>query len=144
MRGQSGFIPALSAIDAGVVPLNVRDCDRQRADGFHVDDLDVQGCRWLVLWAELPTPQRVDAFEDGLMAYARARHAAGVFPRPAEARLYGVRQWPAANRVVPDSVRPNPCLARGLLALCLVHGAGRLAGRVRRRGWVGKGGGGRD
>src|SRR3546814_5420168 len=63
-----------------------------RSDGFHVDELDVQGCRWLVLWAELPTPQRVDAFEDGLMAYARARHAAGVFPRPAEARLYGVRQ----------------------------------------------------
>src|SRR3546814_20476995 len=61
-RGQSAFIPALSAIDAGVVPLNVRDCDRQRADGFHVDELDVQGCRWLVLWAELPTPQRVDAF----------------------------------------------------------------------------------
>src|SRR3546814_6625204 len=47
-RGQSAFIPALSAIDAGVVPLNVRDCDRQRADGFHVDVLDVQGCRWLV------------------------------------------------------------------------------------------------
>src|SRR3546814_5945850 len=120
-RGQSAFIPALSAIDAGVVPLNVRDCDRQRADGFHVDELDVQGCRWLVLWAELPTPQRVDAFEDGLMAYARARHAAGVFPRPAEARLYGVRQWLAANRVVPASVRLNLWLALGLLALCMVN-----------------------
>src|SRR3546814_16551504 len=102
------FIPALSAIDAGVVPLNVRDCDRQRADGFHVDELDVQGCRWLVLWAELPTPQRVDAFEDGLMAYARARHAAGVFPRPPAARLYGVRHALADHRVGPGCGPPNP------------------------------------
>src|SRR3546814_20558719 len=99
-RGQSAFIPALSAIDAGVVPLNVRDCDRQRADGFHVDELDVQGCRWLVLWAALPTPQRVDAFEDGLLAYARARRAAGVFPRPEE-RLEERRvgaEWASTGR----------------------------------------------
>src|SRR3546814_11255181 len=67
------------------------------------------------------------------MAYARARHAAGVFPRPAEARLYGVRQWLAANRVVPDSVRLNLWLALGLLALCMVTVAGLLAARLVHR-----------
>src|SRR3546814_13175322 len=72
------------------------------------------------------------------MAYARARHAAGVFPRPAEARLYGVRQWLAANRVVPDSVRLNLWLALGLLALCMVNVAGLLAARfVHRSGELG-------
>src|SRR3546814_8399317 len=72
------------------------------------------------------------------MAYARARHAAGVFPRPAEARLYGVRQLLAANRVVPGSVRLSLWLALGLLAVCMVNVAGLLAARfVHRSGELG-------
>src|SRR3546814_13113587 len=126
-------MPALDALCSCGIPLNVLHGERQRGEGFHVDELEFQACRGLGLGAEVPTPQRVDAFEDGLMAYARARHAAGVFPRPAEARLYGVRQWLAANRVVPASVRLNLWLALGLLALCLVNVAGLLAARFAHR-----------
>jgi len=137
-RGKGAFVPALAAIDAGVVPLNVRDCDRERADGFHVGELDVQGCRWLVLWAELRTPQQVATFDNGLAAYARDRHAAGVFPRSPQARLSSVRDWLATNRVIPGSVRLNLWLALGLLALCMVNVAGLLAARfVHRSGELG-------
>jgi putative ABC transport system permease protein len=137
-RDDNTFIPALAAIDAGVVPLNIRDCDVEKADGFHVDEVDIQACRWLVLWAELRTPEQVATFRDDLADYASDRHAAGIFPRSPRARLYSVRQWLSANRVVPDSVRLNLWLALGLLTLCMVNVAGLLAARfVHRSGELG-------
>lgn len=137
-RGEDAFAPALAAIDADVVPLNIRDCDEEKAHGFHVNELDIPACRWLMLWAELRTPEQVATFGDGLANYARDRHAAGAFPRSPQARLYSVRQWLSANHVVPDSVRLNLWLALGLLALCMVNVAGLLAARfVRRSGELG-------
>ncbi len=126
------LLPLHSALDAGVVPLSSQDCDHG-GSGFRFNELDTQGCRFLQLWAELPTPQAVDAFRSALLAYARDRHAAGAFQRPAQARLYSVPQWLAANRVVPDNVHLNLWLAAGLLGLCMVNVAGLLAARFLRR-----------
>ncbi len=132
-EGAGVFVPAPAAVEAGVTPLGTRDCDQDRAGGFHFDAVDLAGCRWLALWAELRTPAQEAAFRDALADYARDRHAAGAFLRPPRSRLYGVREWLAANRVVPDSVRLNLWLAAGLLALCMVNVAGLLAARFVRR-----------
>lgn len=132
------FVPALAAVDAGVSPMAVRACDDTGAGGFRFDTLDLGACRWLALWAELRTPAEVAAFRGGLEALARERHASGAFPRPPQARLYGVREWLSANRVVPSSVHLNLWLALGLLALCMVNVAGLLAARfVHRSGELG-------
>ncbi|MFT4247170.1 MAG: ABC transporter permease [Pseudomonas sp.] len=127
------FLPLQSALDAGVVPYSSQDCDRGDHGGFHFNELDLKGCRFLQLWAELPTPGAISDFQDMLDRYARQRHAEGVFARPAQASLYSVRQWLAANRTVPDSVHLNLWLAVGLLALCMVNVAGLLAARFLRR-----------
>jgi len=127
------YLPLRSALDAGVVPLSVQDCDRGDHGGFRFNELDVDACRFLQLWAELPTAQATRAFADLLDGYSRQRHAEGVFVRKPQSRLYSVRQWLAANRVVPDGVHLNLWLAVGLLGLCMVNVAGLLSARFLRR-----------
>ena len=133
-RSESLFLPLQAALDAGVVPMATRDCDGRGVGGYGFDSIDLGACRWLALWAELPDESTRAAYADALAGYARSRHAAGVFERPAASRLDSVPAWLAANRVVPDSVRLYLWLAVGLLALCMVNVAGLLAARFLRRG----------
>ncbi len=126
------FLPLHGALYAGVVPLSSQDCDRG-GGGFRFNELDLEACRFLQVWAELTTPQAVSAFDDALRSYAHDRHAAGAFQRPPQARLLGLPQWLAANHVVPDNVHLNLWLAGGLLLLCMVNVAGLLAARFLRR-----------
>lgn len=132
-RAESVFLPLRAALDAGVAPVNTRACDGSGPGGFSFDSVDLQGCRWLALWVELSDAAAHAAYAGTLAGYARARHEAGVFERAPASRLDSVRDWLAANRVVPDSVRLNLWLAGGLLALCMVNVAGLLAARFLRR-----------
>jgi len=127
------YLPLRSALDAGVVPLSVQDCDHGDHGGFRFNELDVDACRFLQLWTELTTPDATRAFARLLDGYGRQRHAEGVFAREPQSRLYSVRQWLAANRAVPDSVHLNLWLAVGLLGLCMVNVAGLLSARFLRR-----------
>lgn len=129
----SVFLPLQASLDAGVVPMSTRDCDDNSAGGMGFDTVDLEACRWLALWAELPDQAAVAEYSNALAAYAGARHEAGVFERVPASRLDGVSEWLAANHVVPDSVRLNLWLASGLLALCMVNVAGVLAARFLRR-----------
>jgi putative ABC transport system permease protein len=128
------FLPLDSALAVGVTPISAQDCDRGGTGGFRFNELDLGACRFLQLWAELPTPQTVDGFRAALERYARQRHDTGAFERPPQAQVYSVRAWLTANRVVPDSVRLNLWLSLGLLSLCMVNVAGLLAARFLRRG----------
>ncbi|WP_024889122.1 ABC transporter permease [Luteimonas huabeiensis] len=127
------FLPVRAALDAGVAPVGSRQCDDHGVGGFGFDRVDLGACRWLALWAELRGPEDRKAYAAALAAFAQARHEAGAWERAPATRLYGVREWLAANRVVPDSVRLNLWLALGLLALCMVNVAGLLAARFLRR-----------
>lgn len=132
------YLPLRSALDAGVAPLSSQDCDRVGYGGFHFDELDLGACRFLQLWVELRTPQQVETYRAGLLSYAHDRHAIGAFPRQAQARLYGMREWLDANRVVPGNVHLNLWLALALLSLCMVNVTGLLAARfLRRSGEIG-------
>src|SRR3546814_6253106 len=76
------FIPLHAALDAGVTPLSSRSCDTSGADGFAFDAIDLEACRWLALWAELPDEKVRAAYANALAGYAQARHDSGVFERP--------------------------------------------------------------
>lgn len=130
----SVFLPLRAALGAGVAPVSARDCDGRGSGGLGFDGIDLQACRWLALWAELPDDAAHAAYADALAGLAGARHQAGVFERPPASRLDSVPEWLGANRVVPDSVHLNLWLAGGLLALCMVNVAGLLAARFLRRG----------
>lgn len=132
-RPESAFLPLHAALDAGVAPVNTRECDGKGSGGFGFDRVDLEACRWLALWTELPDSASRTAYETSLAGYARSRYEAGVFERPPASRLDSVSTWLAANRVVPDSVRLNLWLATGLLALCMVNVAGLMAARFLRR-----------
>lgn len=127
------FVPLRAALDGGVAPMSTRICDGDGTGGYGFDRVNLDACRWLALWAELPTPAQQAAFEDALAGFAQQRYDAGAFERPPHWRLYTVREWLDANHVVPDSVRLNLWLAIGLLALCMVNVAGLLAARFLRR-----------
>jgi len=133
-EGESAFLPLRAALDAGVPIIGSRQCDDENAGGFGFDSIDLAGCRWLALWAELETTDERDAYAASLAAFAQARFEAGVFEREPASRLDTVSEWLEANRVVPDSVRLNLWLAAGLLGLCMVNVAGLLAARFLRRG----------
>ncbi|MEQ4573354.1 MAG: FtsX-like permease family protein [Gammaproteobacteria bacterium] len=132
-RGEGAFVPVPAALDAGVAPMGSRICDDTGPDGLRFDALDVQSCRWLVLWAQLDDAGRAQAYRDALLDFARDRHASGAFERAPRAELYGMAEWLSLNRVVPANVRLNLWLAFGLLALCMINVAGLLAARFLHR-----------
>lgn len=131
--GDEVFVPAESALAAGIEVSSTRICDGAGFGGFRFDQVNVEQCRWLVLWAELKNAEQHQDYLHSLQSFAVDRHAAGVFPRAPATRLQTMAQWLHFNRVVPDSVRLNLWLATGLLLLCLVNVAGLLAARFLRR-----------
>jgi len=134
-QGQAtlAFVPALAALEADVSPVGNQECDPGIPRRFNFDALDIQACRWLALWTQLPGPAQRQAYAATLQRYAQDRHAQGVFQRPATSGLYDLPGWLRFNRVVPDSVRLNLWLALGLLVLCLANVAGLQAARLLRR-----------
>lgn len=131
--GDEVFVPAEAALASGIEISSTRVCDGGGFGGFRFDQVNVEQCRWLVLWAELGDAQQQRSYAQSLLAFATDRHAAGIFPRAPATRLHSMPQWLHHNRVVPDSVRLNLWLAIGLLVLCLVNVAGLLAARFLRR-----------
>lgn len=127
------FVPVQALLDSGVSPMSSRICDGSATGGVRFDRVDPAACRWLALWAQLSSPAQEAEFADALASYAEDRHAAGVFERAPDWRLYSVRAWLDAAGVVPDSVRLNLWLAMGLLVLCMVNVAGLLAARFLQR-----------
>jgi putative ABC transport system permease protein len=132
-EGDEVFAPAEAALASGIEISSTRICDDAGFGGFRFDQVNVDQCRWLVLWAELADAGQQRSYAQSLQAFAADRHAAGIFPRPPLTRLQSMPQWLHLNRVVPDSVRLNLWLAIGLLVLCLVNVAGLLAARFLRR-----------
>lgn len=131
--GDQVFVPAEAALASGIGISSTRVCDDAGFGGFRFDQVNVEQCRWLVLWAELKDAAQQQDYARSLQAFAAERHAAGIFPRQPATRLQTMAQWLHLNRVVPDSVRLNLWLAIGLLVLCLVNVAGLLAARFLRR-----------
>lgn len=132
-RGEEAFLPATAALDAGVAPIGPRICDDDGPDGLRFDAVDLRACRWLMLWAELGSPESIASYRRALLAYAHDRHATGAFERGPHAELHGMAEWLSINGVVPSSVQLNLWLALALLGLCILNVAGLLTARLLRR-----------
>lgn len=90
-------------------------------------------CTWLQCWVELDSAAKVRAYRDFLADYWRDQQAHGRFPRPVDARLYGLMDWLSNQHVVPGDLRLQLWLALGFLGVCLLNIVGLLLAKFLRR-----------
>lgn len=90
-------------------------------------------CAWLQYWVELDSTAKARAYRDFLADYWRDQQAHGRFPRPVNARLYGLMAWLSHQHVVPGDLRLQLWLALGFLGVCMLNIVGLLLAKFLRR-----------
>lgn len=90
-------------------------------------------CTWIQYWAQLDTPEKVDAYRQYLVNYSDQQRRAGRFERPTNIRLRSVMEWLDFKNVVPNDVRLQTWLAFGFLLVCLINTVGLLLAKFMRR-----------
>jgi putative ABC transport system permease protein len=90
-------------------------------------------CSWLQFWVQLSGPGSVRTYRDFLADYWREQQAHGRFPRPVNARVYGLMDWLAYQHVIPDDLRLQLWLALGFLGVCMLNIVGLLLAKFLRR-----------
>jgi len=90
-------------------------------------------CTWIQYWAQLDTPEKVDAYRQYLVNYSDQQRRAGRFERPTNIRLRSVMEWLDFKKVVPNDVRLQTWLAFGFLLVCLINTVGLLLAKFMRR-----------
>lgn len=91
-------------------------------------------CSWLQFWVELDSPTKAHAYRDFLAGYWRDQQAHGRFPRPVDAKLFGLMDWLSNQHVVPGDLRLQLWLALGFLGVCMLNIVGLLLAKFLRRG----------
>ncbi|HEX7348804.1 MAG TPA: ABC transporter permease [Rhodanobacteraceae bacterium] len=117
------FLPFTRAI-AAHMPWSSINCNHPPGPSWQ-DHLQ-SDCVWLQLWVELPTATDVRRYRQFLDNYAAAQQRSGRFQNPPNNRLYDVRQWLAAEQVVPSTAGIMLLVAFGLLLVCLVNATALL------------------
>jgi putative ABC transport system permease protein len=108
-----------------------------RCWGSGGDDRRSDHCTWLQFWVQLDSPAGARAYRDFLAGYWRDQQAHGRFPRPVDARLYGLTGWLAHEHLIPADLRLQLWLALGFLGVCMVDIVGLLLAKfLRRRGEI--------
>jgi putative ABC transport system permease protein len=131
-QSQQFFIPVQAALDGGVGPMTLGDCEKGVAL-VSFQSTEVGQCRWLEVWLSLGSAAEVGTYQRLISDYGATEHSAGRFTYAPQTRLFGTGEWMAANHVVPDDVEVNMMLASGFLLLCMVNVAGILAAYFLRR-----------
>ena len=90
-------------------------------------------CTWIQYWAQLDTPEKVEAYRQYLVNYSDQQRRAGRFERPTNIRLRSVMEWLDFKNVVPNDVRLQTWLAFGFLLVCLINTVGLLLAKFMRR-----------
>ncbi len=121
------FLPLQTALDVG---LNFNGDFSCWGNG---DARTSDHCTWLQFWVQLDNPAKVRAYRDFLGDYWREQQAHGRFPRPVDARLYGLMDWLARQQVIPSDLRLQVGLALGFLGVCMVNIVGLLLAKFLRR-----------
>lgn len=98
------------------------------------DDRQSDHCLWLQFWAQLDSRAKADAYRAFLADYWRDQQSHGRLPRPVHAQLFGLMDWLAHERVVPEDVRMQAWLALGFLFVCMVNITALLLAKFLRRG----------
>jgi len=118
-EGEDAYLPLSVTIARQMSTAEYISCDAGRA-GVTFDDLLRSECVWLQFWVELPTTADVVRYRDFLNNYARDQQRFGRFAWAPNNRLLNVREWLAAQRVVPDDARLSVIVAFGFFVVCLV------------------------
>lgn len=90
-------------------------------------------CAWLQFWVELDSAAKVSTYRTFLADYWRNQQAHGRFPRPVDAKLYGLMDWLSSEHVVPGDLRLQLWLALGFLLVCMTNIVALLLAKFLRR-----------
>lgn len=126
------FIPIRTAISRELqVNGNISCNSTPPAPGFR--GLVEGECNWVQYWVELDAAGDRARYADHLAAYVREQKALNRFEAPLNNRLYDVRQWLDARKVVSDDTRTSTWLSFGFLLVCLVNTVGLLLAKFSAR-----------
>jgi putative ABC transport system permease protein len=123
------FVPLQTALE-----LNLDVSGRMSCWGNGGDARLSDHCSWLQFWVELDSPANAHAYRDFLAGYWRDQQAHGRFPRPVDAKLFGLMDWLSNQHVVPADLRLQLWLALGFLGVCMLNIVGLLLAKFLRRG----------
>lgn len=124
------FLPFTRAI-ASHMPWQSINCNRTPGSSW---EAHLQSdCVWLDFWVELPTAADVQRYRRFLLDYAETQQRSGRFQSAPNNRLYDVRQWLAAEHVVPDNATIMLLVSFGLLVVCLINATALLLAKFMRR-----------
>lgn len=88
---------------------------------------------WIQMWVELPTPEKVAAYEDFLRSYVLEQKKAGRFPRPVNNRVTPLMGWLKEQGVVPKQTTTLFIVSLLFLAVCALNLVGLLLGKFLAR-----------
>ncbi|GAB3779447.1 ABC transporter permease [Dyella agri] len=126
------FVPLQTALEVKLSIGGRFSCWDSGGDDRHSDH-----CTWLQFWVQLDSPAKAEAYRVFLADYWRDQQAHGRFPRTMDARLYGLADWLAHERLIPADLRLQLWLALGFLGVCMVNIIGLLLAKfLRRRGEI--------
>lgn len=124
------FVPFTRAI-ASHMPWQSINCNQSPGSSW---EAHMQSdCVWFDLWVELPTAADVQRYRRFLHDYAEAQQRSGRFLNAPNNRLYDVRQWLAAEHVVPANVIIMLLVSFGLLFVCLINATALLLAKFMGR-----------
>lgn len=88
---------------------------------------------WIQMWVELPTPDKVAAYEDFLRAYVLEQKKAGRHPRPVNNRVTPLMGWLKEQGIVPKQTTTLLIVSLLFLAVCALNLVGLLLGKFLAR-----------
>lgn len=128
-RTDQFFLPLQTALDLKLDFHGTLSCWGNGGDARSSDQ-----CSWLQFWVQLDSPSKAQAYRRFLADYWRDQQAHGRFPRPVDARLYGLMDWLASQHVIPADLRLQLWLALGFLGVCMVNIVALMLAKFLRRG----------
>ncbi len=88
---------------------------------------------WIQMWVELPTPDKVAAYEDFLRSYVLEQKKAGRLPRPVNNRVTPLMGWLKEQGIVPKQTTTLLIVSLLFLAVCALNLVGLLLGKFLAR-----------
>lgn len=88
---------------------------------------------WIQMWVELPTPEKVAAYEDFLRSYVLEQKKAGRLPRPVNNRVTPLMGWLKEQGIVPKQTTTLLIVSLLFLAVCALNLVGLLLGKFLAR-----------
>ncbi len=127
------FMPFTRAIDIQTHTSGGTDCSGTTGQAPGWQGLLNSGCVWISFWAELPSAQAIQHYQNFLENYAADQQRSGRFQWVAKTKLDNLTQWLDQEHAVPPESSLASMLSLGFLLVCLVNTIGLLLAKFMRR-----------